>query len=826
MISPHFEVTGEEAKNFLPALVAINEEQLRANPDWPSVRSLIKRGELKYRLADPQEHWQTYRDLITQGQANGVAFADCEDLASAVAAEDRVRHNIQTEAYAYKPKPGLFHVVAAVPNAALREGRFGSERELLSGWPNARGASRPGFTLQDPSVAAGMGSSFSGIQGKPMSNANYSGRGIGRALARGMGTGMTGGRTAKQIGESLGGGLRSGLGLGSGFASDLGSGLGGGISAFLSDGLSDDMDILDDVDLDDVDLDDVDLDIEEGLEDDDSDIYGAMYGSAGSLVKDQALKLLPIYYAALNEIKRTGKVPSWVTGIARNAGSASRRLGRRIRRLKRKVRNSEAVHRAEALANSYENMDQTSLKKIWAEGARSAATSLKSVFKGEDYGADLGSSPSVHQVVRGATGSQHYGAYGAGQDELIADSLEAFGMLCEEEDIFAGILAEESGYSGILAKARLKAAKWRQARADKKVDKLESKLEASSSTLEEAADEAESEVMADSMSDEGVQADVQMTKPRIAKRLARMTARAQKNIKSGNAKLAASTIAGIEKVLAQARQINLKLEPTQGLKAVLRWYRSHGAKQASQGKPPVQAQAGSRNVKNRPAGQHPRGPKQHPRGPRQHPRGPRQGSQGPKQGSQGPKQGPRAFQHIQGIPKGPQEMAPSASVVPSAIQYGASRGFRPGGPSGSPPKAGSRGPSAESDAARNKAWVSRTIKTRHKVEEYGVMTAEDFAGIFTDARLKAAEWREDRAVSKASDLRSKLSDDGGDSSGRPRRSGRPRSRSAHASEAAYYRPSDMAEKARARAARAKYEEYGAMTADDFDLELEMEGFGF
>ena len=212
MISPLFQVTGKEAKHFLPALVAINEEALRANPGWPSVRGLITQGKVKYRLADEQEHWQTYRELVEAVSKQGIAYADCEDLASAVAAEDRVRRGVMTESYAYNPSPNLFHVVAAVPTGSTNK---------VGALPTARGTLRPGFVLQDPSAAAGMG----GDPTKPASFGNDGGTvekhrpGLVKAFRHGLLP-----SSGVQLAAELGAGVRKGVGeaLGPTSASDLG----------------------------------------------------------------------------------------------------------------------------------------------------------------------------------------------------------------------------------------------------------------------------------------------------------------------------------------------------------------------------------------------------------------------------------------------------------------------------------------------------------------------------------------------------------------------------------------------------------------------------
>ena len=159
MISPHFELTGHEAKGLLYGLLEVNKQQLRENPGLPSMRELIRQGKVRYEVNDPDEHWQTYREMVENVQKYGFATADCEDLAPAVAAEDQIRSGVQSLPYAYSPKEGLYHVVTAVPTGAAA--RFGGN------WPGAMGAPRvKGYTFIDPSAAAGMRTSFSGVRAK------------------------------------------------------------------------------------------------------------------------------------------------------------------------------------------------------------------------------------------------------------------------------------------------------------------------------------------------------------------------------------------------------------------------------------------------------------------------------------------------------------------------------------------------------------------------------------------------------------------------------------------------------------------------------------
>lgn len=192
MISPHFELTGEEAKGLLYGLLMVNKKQLRDNPSLPSMRQAIKDGRVRYRQLDPNEHWQSYREIMENVQRDGVAYADCEDLAPAVAAEDQHRYGVMSQPYAYRPRPGLFHVVTAVPTRDAE--RFGGI------WPPAMGTEAVhGYVLQDVSAAAGMptthvrGAAYGGI-GKPFSR-----------LASSFSEGLLGGRfSATEVGQAAG----------------------------------------------------------------------------------------------------------------------------------------------------------------------------------------------------------------------------------------------------------------------------------------------------------------------------------------------------------------------------------------------------------------------------------------------------------------------------------------------------------------------------------------------------------------------------------------------------------------------------------------------
>lgn len=618
MISPHFEVTGEEAKSFLPALVKINEGQLRKNPQWPSVRSLIKQGKIQYRLADPQEHWQTYRELVEAVQANGIAYADCEDLASAVAAEDRVRRGIQTEAYAYKPKENLFHVVAAVPQSAMQ--RFGARDELMAGWPAARGASRPGFVLQDPSAAAGMGTNFSGLRGKPVNEQQYGGTGF----LSGLASGATGGRSAQQLGQQLGSSFREGLGLGGGFASQLGGRLGQGASAFFNPAsevlAQDDSDIIGELGAD-ADIfggtmpstakrfppmhiqgtppaaldtyEDIDIELEL------AQVPAVSYDFAGPKVIPQARPLIPegeqfgllglaLLGAGAAIAHKKGLIGSGGSGIG---GGFKGFLGR-------KGLGGGGVPMAPSGGDSDIDAEIAALEASFGadlvlEADFEADLASYGLAGGSSYGLAHGSSYGmdeeitdefrVHKAVAHAAPKARFGAVAGGEDQAVAEALAYAGCLAQTEEEFAGVLSRIRNIPQKVAKARLKAAKRRQGRLEKRISKLEGKATSEGRGAVSPAEDAEVEALSMSVDTNMVSADIEVMKPRLAKAATGLAARANEKIRAGKPRAAASFVAKLEKVLAKARQLGVQIGKSPAIRKALRWYRERGASQAAGG---------------------------------------------------------------------------------------------------------------------------------------------------------------------------------------------------------------------------------------------------
>jgi hypothetical protein len=132
-IRPLIELHPQDAAAMLGGgLVAVNEAQMRRlrPAGAPTVRELIASGRLVYSAIDPAEHWQTYEQVVGDVQAVGRTDADCEDLASLVAAEYRVSgEDPGATVYVYRTGPKMSHVVVRRSSGAL----------------------------EDPSIAAGMG---------------------------------------------------------------------------------------------------------------------------------------------------------------------------------------------------------------------------------------------------------------------------------------------------------------------------------------------------------------------------------------------------------------------------------------------------------------------------------------------------------------------------------------------------------------------------------------------------------------------------------------------------------------------------------------------
>jgi hypothetical protein len=112
-ISPTLRLESHEAANLLDGLVSVNLAQMN-NAKLPAkqfpVITGIQAGKIRYRRADPDEHWQSWREIMEQVDEDGRGYADCEDLASAVAAE-LLRNGVKARTFVYRSGPKLFHVV-------------------------------------------------------------------------------------------------------------------------------------------------------------------------------------------------------------------------------------------------------------------------------------------------------------------------------------------------------------------------------------------------------------------------------------------------------------------------------------------------------------------------------------------------------------------------------------------------------------------------------------------------------------------------------------------------------------------------------------------
>lgn len=117
MVYPRIGIEPTEAVALLSGLVEVNRQQMRSiGPRRPRVFDLIRSGRLVYDARDPGERWQTYRDVIGQVERRGIARADCEDLASLVAAELREDgYDPDARPYAYHAQGRTWHVVVASP---------------------------------------------------------------------------------------------------------------------------------------------------------------------------------------------------------------------------------------------------------------------------------------------------------------------------------------------------------------------------------------------------------------------------------------------------------------------------------------------------------------------------------------------------------------------------------------------------------------------------------------------------------------------------------------------------------------------------------------
>lgn len=85
-------------------LVGLDVFQLREGV--PPISKALRSGRLRYERRDEDEHWKNIREIWADG------FGDCEDLASAIAAELIFFRGHRAELRLFRVRPGLVHAVA------------------------------------------------------------------------------------------------------------------------------------------------------------------------------------------------------------------------------------------------------------------------------------------------------------------------------------------------------------------------------------------------------------------------------------------------------------------------------------------------------------------------------------------------------------------------------------------------------------------------------------------------------------------------------------------------------------------------------------------
>ncbi len=120
----------------LSGLVAVNRAQMeRAGPGRPRIRDLIASGQLRYSPVDPNEHWQTYDEVLGVMERDGAAYADCEDLASMAAAEMNIDqgaadYDPSARVVVYRTGPSMSHVIVE----SKRFGHLDPSKSAGMGW--------------------------------------------------------------------------------------------------------------------------------------------------------------------------------------------------------------------------------------------------------------------------------------------------------------------------------------------------------------------------------------------------------------------------------------------------------------------------------------------------------------------------------------------------------------------------------------------------------------------------------------------------------------------------------------------------------------------
>lgn len=112
-MNPTFKINSVDAAHLLEGLVNVNQAQhrrlVKKGNDPFTVIKAIQDGKIVYKRSDPDEHWQTYKEMV-EGAKKGSFGADCEDLSAAVVAELR-NAGIDARTYVFKARPGLYHVI-------------------------------------------------------------------------------------------------------------------------------------------------------------------------------------------------------------------------------------------------------------------------------------------------------------------------------------------------------------------------------------------------------------------------------------------------------------------------------------------------------------------------------------------------------------------------------------------------------------------------------------------------------------------------------------------------------------------------------------------
>jgi hypothetical protein len=112
-MTPYFDLRTNEAANLLDGLVSVDLSQIDKKVGRRGVYPMItgiQQGRIRYRRADPLEHWKSWREIMEELEETGTGHADCEDLSSAVAAE-LLYNGIPARTYTYQSGPKLYHVV-------------------------------------------------------------------------------------------------------------------------------------------------------------------------------------------------------------------------------------------------------------------------------------------------------------------------------------------------------------------------------------------------------------------------------------------------------------------------------------------------------------------------------------------------------------------------------------------------------------------------------------------------------------------------------------------------------------------------------------------